>query len=65
MTAHVQQTEIERLARGAGSPRVQRHLFACEGCLRRLIEVEARIAGIEADTAAVTMPLPRQRGIAA
>jgi hypothetical protein len=57
MTAHVQQTEIERLALGVESPRVQRHLFACEPCLRRLIEVESRIAEMEADTAEVTIPL--------
>src|SRR5947208_14455956 len=57
MTAHVPQTEIERLARGAASPRVQRHLFACEGCLRRLVDVHARSAGMEANTADIARRL--------
>jgi hypothetical protein len=48
MTAHVDQTEIERLAAAhlstTESPRAQRHLFRCETCLRRLIDLQARVA---------------------
>jgi hypothetical protein len=51
MSAHVHQHEIERLARrrvsAAESPRVHRHLFECELCLRRLIDAEVRLATAE------------------
>ena len=49
MTAHVQQTDIERAALGdlGTTARIHRHLFGCECCLRRLIDVQARLAARE------------------
>jgi hypothetical protein len=51
MTAHVSQSDIERLARNdlgtAEWGRVRRHLFECDSCLRRLIDVEAPRAATE------------------
>ena len=48
MSAHLHQPDIERLARrrasAADCPRVHRHLFQCELCLRRLIDAEVRLA---------------------
>jgi hypothetical protein len=45
MTAHICQSDIERLARHDLNTtewaRVRRHLFECDSCLRRLIDVEA------------------------
>jgi anti-sigma factor RsiW len=51
MSAHVRQTDLERLARGelstTESSRVQRHLFDCDFCLSRLIEIQSRLARID------------------
>jgi len=51
MTAHVDQSDIERLARcELNTPewaRVRRHLFECDSCLRRLIDIDARLAATE------------------
>jgi hypothetical protein len=48
MGRHVPDSKIEHLARGGltthDSIRVQRHLFACGDCLRRLVAVEFRLA---------------------
>ena len=55
MTAHISQSDIERLARNdlgtADWGRVRRHFFECDSCLRRLIDFEApRPATVSTDS---------------
>ena len=51
MTAHLLQSEIERLALSDLNTtewaRVRRHLFECDSCLRRLIDIETPPAARE------------------
>lgn len=48
MTPHILDTDIQRLAHCDLSltewARVRRHLFECDACLRRLIDIEAPLA---------------------
>jgi len=51
MTAHLLQSEIEHLALNDLDStvwaRVRRHLFKCDFCLRRLIDIDVRLAATE------------------
>ena len=48
MTAHVPQSDIDRLALNdlstTESARVRRHLFECDACLGRLLAIEVPVA---------------------